>query len=88
MFIHLILMNKGDGARSRALGKGSWLVFASLKQRSSAVSQTRARQQTLTHITIDNIEKNKTKQNREKKSDVQQNENIMVILYNCQKLIN
>lgn len=62
MFIHSIIMNKGDGACSRALGKGSLLVFASLKQRFSAVSQALARQQILTHITINNIEKNKTKQ--------------------------
>lgn len=69
MFTHLISRNKGDGASSCALGKGSLLVFASLKQRSSAASQALARQQTLTHVTIDNIENNKTKQ-REKKNQM------------------
>lgn len=68
MFTHLMLRNKGDGACSCALGKGSLLVFASLQQRSSAASQALARQQTLTHVTIDNIEKNKTE--TKKKSDV------------------
>lgn len=71
----------------KRLQESTLLIFASLKQRSSAASQALARQQTLTHIKIDNPEKNKIKQKKKKKSDVHQNENIMDILYNCQKLI-
>lgn len=66
----------------KRLQESTGLLSVSLKLHPSIVSQAPARQQTLTCIKTDNLEKNK------RKSRVFTKMKIMVTLYNCQKLIN
>lgn len=77
---------KGTRGTWKRLQESTMLISASLKWHPSAASQALARQQTLTRIKIDNLEKN-TKKRKTKTKKIHQNENIMDILYNCQKHI-